>query len=142
MQDISDSLGFLVGDVARLLRHNFQIQMIGSPLTQAQSRVLVHVARTKGLRQVELAERLEVRPMTLARLIDQLCVAGLVERQPDHTDRRAHIIVLTEKSASYLEAIGEVGKKIQAKAVAGLTPEESDLVISALKKMRENLALG
>lgn len=140
MQDISDSLGFLVGDVARMLRHNFQMQMLGSPLTLAQSRVLVHVARKKGLRQVELAEILEVRPMTLARLIDQLSEEGLVQRHPDPTDRRAHIISLTDKSASYLEAISHVGRAIQAKAVARLSPEESALVISALKKMRENLA--
>ena len=75
-----DSLGFLLADVFRLLRQNFQRRLEGSSLTLAQARALVYLSRHEGVRQVDLAEMLEVQPITLARLIDQLADAGLVER--------------------------------------------------------------
>src|SRR5690606_34684335 len=66
-----DNLSFLLADVARLLRRTMARRLEGSELTFAQARVLVHLARDPGLRQVELAARLEVQPITLARLLDQ-----------------------------------------------------------------------
>jgi hypothetical protein len=78
-----DSLGFLLASVARQLRHAFQQRLTDPQLTLAQARALVYVARHEGVRQVELAALLEVQPITLARLIDQLARAGLVERRAD-----------------------------------------------------------
>ena len=67
-----DSLGFLLADVSRLMRRAFQQRLEGSSLTLAQARALVYVGRHEDVRQVDLADMLEVQPITLARLIDQL----------------------------------------------------------------------
>ncbi len=135
-----DSLGFLLGDVSRLLRRVFQQHMEGSPLTLAQARALVHIARHEGVRQVDLAETLEVQPITLARLIDQLTASGLVERRSDANDRRAYRVFLTSGAVPHLAAIDEAGAAIRAIALQGLDAQQAATLLLALAKMRDNLS--
>jgi DNA-binding MarR family transcriptional regulator len=136
----TDSLGFLVSDVARLMRRSFQRSLEGSSLTLAQARALVHVSRNEGIRQVELADLLEVQPMTLARLIDQLADAGLVERRADPVDRRAYHIHLTSAAVPELVAIDQVARTILKEAARDLTKDELAAVLDALRKMRDTLS--
>lgn len=140
MESRKNSLGFLVADVSRLMRRAFQQRLVGSSLTLAQARALVYVARHEGLRQVELAEMLEVQPITLARLIDQLANGGLVERRPDPSDRRAYQMFLTLAAAPHLAAIKQVATAIQADALRDLNEQQAATVALALRKMRENLS--
>jgi len=140
MQLQQDSLGFLLADVSRLLRRAFREQLEGSPLTHAQARALVYVARNEGVRQIELADLLDVQPITLARLIDQLAEAGLVERRPDPADRRAYQIFLQDAAAPHLAAIEQVVLRVRAEAMRGLDAQQAALVMSALRTMRANLA--
>ena len=104
MEFQQDSLGFLLADASRLYRRAFQRRLEGSSITLAQARALVHVARHEGVRQVDLADLLELQPMTLARLIDQLAAAGLVERRADPADRRAYRVFLRPAAAAQLAA--------------------------------------
>lgn len=135
-----DSLGFLLADVSRLIRQRFQQRLEGSSITQAQARALIYVSRQEGLRQVELAELLEVQPITLARLIDQLAKYDLVERRSDPTDRRAYRLYLTPAAAPHLAAIEQVATAVRAEALRGLDKQEAAAALSALRRMRENLA--
>lgn len=134
-----DSLGFLLADVSRLMRRAFQMRLAGSSLTLAQARVLIYVARHEGVRQVDLAEMLELQPITLARLIDPLEEAGLVERRHDPTDRRAYRIFLMPAAASHLAAIKQVATAIQADALRDLDKQQGAMLFVALHKMRDNL---
>jgi DNA-binding MarR family transcriptional regulator len=134
-----EGLGFLINDVSRCLRTAFQRRIEGSALTLAQARALVHVSRNPGIRQVELAEILEVQPITLARLIDQLEDAGLVTRAPDPRDRRAYQLQQTKKAVPHLLEIDRVIKSIKEDALRDLNGDEMALVMSALEKMRNNL---
>lgn len=136
------NLGFLVADISRLMRRAYRQRQQRSALTVAQARTLVHVARREGVRQVDLAETLEVQPITLARLIDQLARAGLVERRSDPTDRRAYRVHLTRAAVPHLSAIEEVAASIRADALRGLDAREATLVIDALQKIHANLAGG
>lgn len=135
-----ESLGFVLSDVARLLRRGFKERLEGSRLTHAQARVLVHTSRNEGIRQIELAEMLEIQPITLARLLDQLAEVGLIERRADPGDRRAHQIYLTDAAAPHLAAIERVGRAIHRTALRDLTEKEAVLVVLALRKIRDNLA--
>lgn len=135
-----DSLGFLLAEIFHLMRRAFQRQREGNALTLAQARALFYVSRHEGVRQVDLAELLEVQPITLARLVDQLAAEGLVERRPDPADRRAYQIHLTPDAAPHLEAIESVAASIRADALHGLDPDEIAALFSALRKMRDNLA--
>ena len=134
-----DSLGFLLADVFRLFRQSFQRRLEGSSLSLAQARALVYLSRHEGVRQVDLAELLEVQPITLARLIDQLAAAGLVERRSDPADRRAHQMFLTPAAASHLAAIRQVAAAIQADALRDLNKQQAAMLFVALRKMRDNL---
>jgi DNA-binding MarR family transcriptional regulator len=140
MAQQQDSLGFLVSDVARLMRRAFERRLEGSSLTLAQARALVYVSRNEGIRQVDLADLLESHPMTLARLIDQLAGAGLVERRADATDRRAYKVHLTPAAGPQLAAIEQVVATIRKEAARNLDREQVAAVLHGLKRMRDNLS--
>src|SRR5271165_5318177 len=84
----SSDLLFLLHDVARLLRHEADRRASAHGMTRAQWVILFWLERQPGLSQKELAEILEVEPITVARLIDRLEGRGMVERRPDPRDRR------------------------------------------------------
>jgi MarR family transcriptional regulator for hemolysin len=104
-QDEHPTPGFLLYDVARLLRRNFTRRAASLGLTVAQCRALMHLSRNEGVRQVDLAEMLECQPITLARLLDQLAEAGYVERRPDPEDRRAFRLSVTPAAKPALARI-------------------------------------
>ena len=135
-----DTLGFLLADVSRLMRRAFQQRLVGSDLTLAQARTLVRISRHQGIRQVELAELLEIQPITLARLIDQLAAGGLVERRSDPLDRRAYQLFLTTAAAAQLDAIQRVGEAIRIDALQGFSDDEAAQVMVALRRIRDNLS--
>ena len=142
VQSRQESLGFLIADVSRLLRRAFERKLESGALTLtlAQARTLVYVSRHEGVRQVELAELLEVQPITLARLLDQLAAGGLIERRADPTDRRAFLIYLTPAAQEQLDAIEAVASEIRARALVGIDQAQATAVLAALQTMRANLA--
>lgn len=140
MADSQDGVGFLVADVARLMRRAFQSRLEGTTLTYAQARALAWLARREGLRQVDLAEQLEVQPITLARLVDQLALAGLVERRPDPDDRRAYRLFLTPAAAPRLAEVRAIAAATSAEALAGLDARQAADTLDSLRRMRDTLA--
>lgn len=134
-----ETLGFLLADVSRLMRRAFQQRLEGSELTLAQARVLVNISRRQGIRQVDLAELLEIQPITLARLIDQLAAGGLVERRSDPHDRRAYQLFLTSAASPQLEAIARVGEAIRMDALKGLDDKAYQQFLVVLRRLRDNL---
>src|SRR5258708_25444872 len=89
MEANSSTLGFLLHNVARLLRRRFEQNARGSGLTRSQWQVLAYLANNEGINQSGLADLLEIEPITLGRIIDRLQTRGLIERHPDPSDRRA-----------------------------------------------------
>ncbi|QEY63284.1 MarR family transcriptional regulator [Metapseudomonas lalkuanensis] len=140
MAILEESLGFLLADASRLMRRAFERQITGSSLTLSQARALAHVARHEGCRQVDLADQLEVKPITLARLLDQLEQAGLVERRPDPDDRRAYRLHLRAQADQALADIRAAGAAMLAEALQGISEEEEAALTNALRKMRANLS--
>lgn len=139
MNDPDKSIGFLVSDVARLLRRNFNRRAQPLGLSQAQSRVLAYLSRREGVKQVTLADTLEIQPITLARSIDGLESLGLVERRPDPEDRRAVRLYLTEAAKPHLARMWELAAQTRAEALAGLSEETVAQVLEALRRMKSNL---
>jgi DNA-binding MarR family transcriptional regulator len=140
MKLTEDNFGFLLADVSRQLRRAFEHEFRDSSLTQAQARVLVYVLRNEGIRQVQLAELLDVQPITLARLIDQLAAAGMVERRADPTDRRAYLIHLSRVAKPHLLAIEKAAATVRADALRGIDSKQAEKAFSILRRMRDNLA--
>ncbi|MEM6438638.1 MAG: MarR family transcriptional regulator [Pseudomonadota bacterium] len=136
-----NSLGFLVNDVARLLRLGFagQVSAAGLELTGGEARALVHAVAASGARQTEIAERMGVEPMTLCGYVDKLEHRGLVERQPHPGDRRAKRIVPTDGAAGALEVIMPLAREVIDEAVDGLPEEDVAALRRALEHMRAKL---
>ncbi len=136
-----ESLGFLLSDNMRLTRRLAARYFEQYNLTLAQARALLGVFRWQGIRQVDLADFMEIQPISLARLLDQLAESGLIERRPDPKDRRAFQLYLTPAAAPIVKLIKEASQEFQAKAMAGFTKEQRDALFFGLNKLRENLTL-
>src|SRR5437588_13105689 len=95
MQPNAPTLGFLLHDVARLLRRRFEQNARGSGLTRSQWQVLAYLAKNEGINQSGLADLLEIEPITLCRIVDRLQALGLVERHPHPSDRPAWLLHIT-----------------------------------------------
>src|ERR1700761_1842155 len=116
-------IGFALHDVARLLRTFADQRARDLNMTRAQWAVLTRLQRCEGVNQAELADSLDLAPITLARLIDKLTAAGMVERRDDARDRRAHRLYLTERAGPTLEQLGALGERLMGTALAGLEPD-------------------
>src|SRR5919199_4865453 len=95
-----ETLPFEIGETAHALRKAFDRLAVGLGVTRAQWKVLFKLTRKPGLRQVELADLLELEPITLCRIVDRLGGAGLVERTRDPEDRRAGGAARSSKEAT------------------------------------------
>ena len=137
-----ENLCFLVVEVSRLMRREFYERLEGSRLTQAQARALKHIAHNEGLNQRDLADLLEIQPITLARLVDQLEEMELVERRPDPEDRRAYRLHVRPKAKPHLVAIDNVAEEIRTHALEGLNEKERAAAVAALAKIRDTLRSG
>jgi DNA-binding MarR family transcriptional regulator len=141
MSKQQEPLGFLLADVTRLLRQSFQNNLSGDfSLSLSQARALTYLSRQQGIRQVELAGLLEIQPMTLARLIDQLVDYKLVERRADPLDRRAYCLYLTPEAKPHIAAFKRIAKEKYRVALNGIDKEQVDTLLSVLAKMRDNLS--
>lgn len=133
------TLGFLLHDVARLLRKRFEQNARDLGLTRAQWQVLAHLARNEGIHQGGLAEILELEPISLGRILDRLQSAGLVERRPHPKDRRVWLLFLRPKAHPVLEQMRAIGVATRAEALAGLPEAEREQLLLTLSAMKENL---
>lgn len=137
--DPERSLGFLIHDVARLLRRSFNrgVQALG--LTQTQWRAIAQLSRNEGINQVTLADILEVQPISLARLLDRMQASGLVERRPDPRDRRAVQLYLTAEAEPILAALRKQAADTHNQALGGMAEEGHAQLIEALQILKRNL---
>lgn len=139
MDNPERTLGFLLHDVARLLRKRFEQNARDLGLTRAQWQVLAHLARNEGIHQGGLADILELEPISLGRILDRLQAAGLVERRPHPKDRRVWLLYLRPKAHPVLEKMRAIGAATRAEALAGVPEAEREQLIHVLTKMKENL---
>ena len=134
-----ETLPFEIGETAHALRKAFDRLAVGLGVTRAQWKVLFKLTRSPGLRQVELADVLEIEPITLCRIVDRLEEAGLVERARDPADRRAWRLQVTAKAQPLVEKLRGVGAELVGEAFAGIDPKEIELVRQVLARVRENV---
>jgi DNA-binding MarR family transcriptional regulator len=135
------SMGFLLHDVARLMRKRFEQHARANNLglTRSQAAVLGRLSRQEGINQVTLAQLLELEPITLVRLLDRLQAAGLIERRPDPQDRRARSLYLTPRARPLLDRVGALAYDVYNEALAGLSIPERERLVAALETMKSNL---
>jgi DNA-binding MarR family transcriptional regulator len=133
-----ETLPFEIGETAHALRKAFDRLAVGLGVTRAQWKVLFKLTRKPGLRQVELADMLDLEPITLCRIVDRLEEAGLVERTRDPDDRRAWKLHVTAKAQPLIEKLQNVGAKLVDEAFGGIDPKDIEIARKVLAQAREN----
>ena len=139
-EDLSRNFGFLLNDVARLLRTVYDRRVKSLGLTRSQWWVLNHLFRGDGVTQTELAETLEIEKPTLGRLLDRLEAKGWVRREDDATDRRAWRVYLTDEVGPAMRELRAVAAELRRDALAGLSAAERERFVDALLAIKANLA--
>jgi MarR family transcriptional regulator, transcriptional regulator for hemolysin len=132
-------VAFNINDVARLLKTYADQRARDFGMTRAQWAVLARVERSEGLKQCELADTLDLQPITLTRLIDRLCDSGLIERRPDPDDRRAKRLYLTPAARPVLDGLTRLGQDIMATVLAGIEPAAVEQLLAHLLTLKTNL---
>ncbi|MDF1748014.1 MAG: MarR family transcriptional regulator [Alphaproteobacteria bacterium] len=139
MRNPNQSFGFLVHEVARLLRRDFNQRAVDLGLSQAQWRALAYLSHHEGVRQVTLAEFLEIQPISLARQLDYLQENGLIERRPDPSDRRAIQLYLTPKAEPVLERLWGYATETRKVALADMPEVDHQALVTLLQRVKQNL---
>ena len=130
----------LIGDVGRLIRVEADRRARAHGMTRAQWLILAWLNRQPGMSQKELAEKLEVEPITVARLVDRLEARALLERRPDPADRRIWRLHLLPGVEPVLDALEQQREELFAHATARLGAGEVDAAIATLLTMRATLS--
>ncbi len=138
--DETRQMGFLIHDVARLLRREFDRRGKRTDATRAQYVALARIRNQEGLSQTELAALMDIRPITLTRIIDRLVEKSWVERRAHPTDRRMWLLYLTPKARPHTDKMREVARDVRKKAFNGIPSQDLQKLRWMLEKVKDNLA--
>ncbi|MEL4012788.1 MarR family winged helix-turn-helix transcriptional regulator [Dryocola clanedunensis] len=132
--------GYLITDVSRLARQIFFQRRTDNQLTQSQGRAIGLLSLNEGIRQVELAELMDLTPMSVMRVVDQLVERDLIERRQDCKDRRAFLLYLRPEAHKQLAQIKKESEALWREVLNTLEPEKVEVFVQALEEVRENLS--
>jgi MarR family transcriptional regulator for hemolysin len=130
---------FQIMDVARMLRTYADQRARQFGISRAQWAVLVRIDRTEGLKQSELAEILDLQPISLTRLLDRLAENGLIERRADPNDRRANRLYLRPAAKPLLEQLAALGTGMMETVLEGLDDHAIERMLKELGLVKDNL---
>jgi len=139
MVAMSDNMGFLIGDISRLIRRTFDKRAKEIGVTRPQWRVLAWLMRHEGISQSALADKLELDAMTLCRMVDRLQDAKLVERRPDPADRRAWRLFMSAKGLALSDQLAPIGEQLLEDALADMPSQDRERLHVLLELLRSNL---
>jgi DNA-binding MarR family transcriptional regulator len=131
--------GYRLADNSRQLRRLFDERVRGLGITGPQARLLLSLHRNPNENQAFYAERLEIEPITLTRIVDRLEESGWVERRSDPGDRRARILHLTDKSRGIVTRLTASVEALFEEMLAGIAPGERALFADLLDRIAANL---
>lgn len=138
-KDLSRSLGYLVHDVARLMRRAFDRRVKHLGLTRSQWFVVAHLFRTDGQTQRHLADELDMQRAPLSKLLDRLESGGWIERHADPADRRANRIYITEKIDPLMTEGVSVGEELTDDIFSGIDENAREEFLTILAQAKSNL---
>jgi DNA-binding MarR family transcriptional regulator len=130
---------FTLGEVQRLVRAYADKEAARFGITRAQWAVLAKIERNEGMKQTELAEQMEMQPITLTRLIDKLCDSGWIERRGDETDRRVNRLYLRKTGRQLLGKLSGLRSELTATALEGISPADAIRMLAQLETIKENV---
>ena len=138
-ENVERNFGFLMHDIARLLRTNYDRRVKRLGLTRSQWWVITNLYRNDGLTQSELAETLDIERASLGRLLDRLEANGWVRREPCDKDRRAKRIRLANEVGPVMREMRSIAAELRRDAMSGLTSDEQEAFVDVLLAIKSNL---
>jgi MarR family transcriptional regulator, transcriptional regulator for hemolysin len=132
--------GFLSYEISHVIRQRFNKAAEPIGFTHAQWRALVHLSENENCRQIDLAETLEIKPITLARQIDLLEDSGLVRRNKDNEDRRAYRLELMPKAQPIMQKLWKIADAVEAEVLGTLTRQEQKQMTALLERIKTGLS--
>jgi DNA-binding MarR family transcriptional regulator len=130
---------FTLGEVQRMVRAYADKAAARYGITRAQWAVLAKVERNEGMKQTELAEQMEMQPITLTRLIDKLCDSSWIERRGDENDRRVNRLYLRKAGRQLLGKLSGLRSELTATALDGISPADAQRLLSQMEAIKENV---
>jgi MarR family transcriptional regulator, transcriptional regulator for hemolysin len=130
---------FTLSEVQRMVRAWADREAARYGITRAQWAVLAKVERNEGMKQSELAEQMEMQPITLTRLIDKLCDNGWIERRGDESDRRVNRLYLKKAARPLLAKLAGLRSELTATALEGIPPADAHRMLAQLEAIKENV---
>src|ERR1044072_7047278 len=130
---------FMIMDVARLLKTYADQRARQFGISRAQWAVLARIDRNEGLKQSELAEMLDLQPISLTRLLDRLADNGLIERRADPNDRRADRLYLKPAARPLLDRLSDLGADMMETVLDGISPTSIERMLKELGAVKNNL---
>src|ERR1700754_3095247 len=130
---------FTLGEVTRMVRAWADREAVRYGITRAQWAVLGKIERNEGMKQSELAEQMEMQPITLTRLIDKLCDNGFIERRGDENDRRVNRLYLKKAARPLLGKLASLRSELTATALEGINPADAHRRLAQLETVKENV---
>jgi len=136
---VDEDFLFTLGESYRLLRVYADKEASRFGITRAQWGVLAKVERSEGVKQSELAELLEMQPITLTRLIDKLCDHDWIERRGDCADRRVNRLYLKEAGRQLLGKLNSLRSELTATALNSIPPADAHRLLTQLQTIKDNV---
>jgi len=124
---------------SRLLRNYIEHRAKGRGTTRAQWIVLFRLRQQEGLSQVDLADVLELQPISLVRLLDRLVEHGLLERRPDPKDRRANRLFLTRAGRKLVDDLDSLRDAIATDVLRDIPDQAIETSLETLKDIKERI---
>jgi DNA-binding MarR family transcriptional regulator len=137
--DLKRSLIAQLVESSRLLRNYIDNRAKERGTTRAQWIVLFRLRQQEGLSQVDLADVLELQPISLVRLLDRLVEHGLLERRPDPKDRRANRLFLTSRGRQLVDDLDNLRDAIALDVLRDIPDEAIQTSLDTLVDVKERL---
>ena len=134
-QPPDEHLAFLIHLAAKRLRLEFARRAAQYGLTPSQARALAFLARRPGANLTALAEALEVQPMSVLRVVDDLEAQGMLRREPDPRDRRATRLSLTATGEGAERLVWQTLDGIVGEATEGMSEGARSGLVHGLKEL-------
>jgi MarR family transcriptional regulator for hemolysin len=137
--DLKRQLVAQLVESSRLLRNYIDHRAKDRGTTRAQWIVLFRLREQEGLSQVDLAEVLELQPISLVRLLDRLVEHGLLERRHDPRDRRANRLFLTARGRQLVDDLDSLRDSIATNVLQDLPAEEIQTSLKTLRDIKDRI---
>ena len=137
--DLKRQLVAQLVESSRLLRNYIDHRAKEKGTTRAQWIVLFRLRQQEGLSQVDLADVLELQPISLVRLLDRLVEHGLLERRHDPKDRRANRLFLTARGKELVDSLDSLRDAIATDVLADVADETIETSLTALRDIKERI---